>query len=505
MDHQPSTDSSQKPSTVNPESTPVFPPSRQRRSILPGFLKILVTAGFLLYAGLFLYHAYVLISYPYDVDNSEGFLIFGGHRLARGEGLYPAIDRLPYLVDNYPPLYPILLAIGDRLFGVGFVWGRALSTAATVGIAVLIFLWIQGLSGRRWPALISMICFLSFYHVYDWGALARVDMPAIFLAVLGLLLVEREKSTALSVGCFVLALCTRQTLVAAPLSAFLYLYYREERRKALLLLFSTGAITAILYVFFHFLSGGAFFRHVFLYNANEYRLLDVFIYFRHWWATYPVLGGIGLFLFLHRWRLKRRDLVVYYLFFSALLSLLCGKIGSAPNYLLEMVVATSLAVGIVLAETEVAEREDRSLLEILLPVLLLAQILATMHWPQSRLDFSYTPTRNDLYEAQNVERILGRSSGPILAERPGLPLRAGHEPVFQPFICTQLALQGLWDEAPLLKRIRDREFALLVLSWDAFKQPRDPERFTEDLVEAIRDSYEVSETFSRYVIYRPKR
>lgn len=506
MDHQSTAGSSEQTSVVSAESqvTTPFPPTRNQRSVLAVVLKILVTFGFLLYAVLFGYHAYQVITFPYDVDNSEGFLLFGGHRLATGRGLYGDITSPPHLVDNYPPLYPLLLAIGDRLFGTSFVWGRSLSVASTVGIAVLIYLWLVGVSGRLWPAFLSALCFLSFYHVYDWGALTRVDMVAIFFSVLGLVLVERGKALVLPVACFVLSLCARQTMVAAPLAAALFFYYREEKRSAIVLVVSVGALTALLYALFHLLSGGAYFQHVFKHNINEYRLWDLFLYFRHWWATYPVLGGIGVFFFLYRWRSRRRDLIVYYLLLSSLSALLCGKIGSAPNYLLEMVVATSLALGFVLAEVEVVGREDRGVLGFLLPVLLLAQLVATMHWPSSRLDFSYTPTREDLYDGGSVEQILSRSSGPILAERAGLPLLAGHEPVYQPFICTQLARQGIWDERPLLEQIKKHEFPLIVLTWNIFQQPEDPERFSKDFVSSVAESYEIEQSFGRLVIYRPR-
>ncbi|MFH1738327.1 MAG: hypothetical protein ABIH23_04920 [bacterium] len=506
MDHQPAAGPPEPSPAVTPESnsTHPFPAGQDRNSVLPAYLKALVILGFSLYTVLFGYHAYRLLAFPYDIDNSEGFLLFGGHRLATGQGLYGDLTSPPHLVDNYPPVYPVLLAVGDRLVGTKFIWGRSLSVAATLGIAVLIYLWIGGVSGRRWSAFLSALCFLSFYHVYDWGALARVDMVAIFLSVLGLVFVERGKSIVLPVTCFVLSLCTKQTMFAGPLAAVMFLQYREERRSAAALLISVAVLTGLLYALFQLLSGGAFLRHVFVYNSNPYRLLDLFIYFRHWWATYPILGGIGLFFFLHRWKNRQRDLIFYFLFFSSLSALFCGKIGSAPNYLLEMVVATCLALGLVMAEVDVAERKDRSVLNLLLPVLLLAQILATMHWPHA-MDFSYTPTTSDLYDARNVERILRKSPGPILSERAGLPLLAGHDPFFQPFICTQLARQGLWDEQPLLERIKRHEFPLILLTWDLFEKPADPERFSAEFVSAVADSYEIDQSFRKLVLYRPKR
>ncbi len=505
MDFQSHSNSVEQSSSVGPEchAAPPFPAGRAESEFLPRFLKVLVTGGFLLYAGLFGYHAYVLLMFPYDVDNSEGFLIYGGHRLASGGGLYRTLDEPPYLVDNYPPVYPVLLAIGDRLLGTGFLWGRGVCVAATFGIAGLIYLWMRGLAGRRWPAFLSALCFLSFYHVYDWGALARVDMPAIFFSVLGLALVERGKSVGFAAACFVAALCTKQTMFAGPIAAFLFLYYREERRAAFTLLISVGVATCVLYGLVQLLSGGTFFLHVFLYNVNEYRLEDLLIYFRHWWMTYSVLGGMAVFFFLHRWIHRRRDLVVYYLLMSWISALLCGKIGSAPNYLLEMVVATSLSLGFLLAEVDVAERPTRAVLNLLLPILLLAQLLGTMHWPY-RWDFAYTPTREDLHEARNVERIVKNSPGPVLAERAGLPLLAGHDPVYEPFMCTQLVRQGLWDETPLLERIAAKEFALILLSKDLSKEPVDRERFTERFAATIKESYEIEQTFRRYVLYRPK-
>jgi hypothetical protein len=81
---------------------------------------------------------------------------------------------------------------------------------------------------------------------------------------------------------------------------------------------------------------------------------------------------------------------------------------------------------------------------------------------------------------------------------------AGHEPLYEPFICTQLARQGLWDERPLLQRIENQEFPLIVLTWNAFQQPADPERFSKSFASAITRSYEIERALGRFVIYRPK-
>jgi hypothetical protein len=81
------------------------------------------------------------IEFPYQLDGEEGFLLAQAMRLAHGQGLYGSLDHPPYVVDNYPPLYPMVWSVWLRLAGRDAVpslaAGRVIAASAA-GIAALL-------------------------------------------------------------------------------------------------------------------------------------------------------------------------------------------------------------------------------------------------------------------------------------------------------------------------------------------------------------------------------
>ena len=76
------------------------------------------------------------IGYPYDLEWLEGATLWHAQRLLDGQPIYapPSLDFVPH---PYTPLYPWLLALLGRVFGVSYVVGRALSVAAFAGALVV--------------------------------------------------------------------------------------------------------------------------------------------------------------------------------------------------------------------------------------------------------------------------------------------------------------------------------------------------------------------------------
>jgi hypothetical protein len=92
----------------------------------------------------------------------------------------------------------------------------------------------------------------------------------------------------------------------------------------------------------------------------------------------------------------------------------------------------------------------------------------------------------------------------VLTDDPGLALMAGKRVEFEP-IFTLLAIQGLWDEAPILTVIQARHFRLLVLQEPLDVQPRSlmSERFTEKVRGALQRAYTPTGQIGGYWVYRP--
>lgn len=477
------------------------------------WLRRLILAGCMLYAGVFVFHGAWLALYPFDVDNSEAYLVYQGQRLAEGEFLYPPLGEPPYLVDNYPPVYPLGLAAGFVLTGPNFHWPRILSLSSTCLTALILGLWAFSLTRNRFASVLSVLIYLSFYHVYDWGALGRVDALGVLFAVTGLYWFARSSSWKAALPFFVLALFTRQTLFAAPAAVFMALSWNRSEKASLWYLGSLVGTGLMLFLCLVLATSGRVWEHLVVYNANAFRFVDVWNYARHWVYMYPVWGTIPvLILLMGRNQEKKNnafcvDLLFWFTLFAMGEALLCGKIGSAPNYLLSLVAATAVGFAVVYHRFEclvLGSWKTVSLRTAGLFFLLacIFQLVMSFHWPFAIEWYAHTPRAEDWRAGRYLQLQLRQSEGPVLSDLAGVPLLAGHPPVFQPFICTQLARQGVWDPAPLLKRIEKQEFPQVVFRF-ALDGEWDRERFTAPMIEVLRANYRLQRQIGGYFLYEP--
>lgn len=471
-----------------------------------------VWTGLALCAVLFVYHGAALVAHPYDLDNSEGFILYQSVRIAQGEFLYPPLDAAPYLVDNYPPAYPIVGAIGVKLFGVSFAWLRAVSLISTLLTAVLLGVWTRQKTRSGSASLLAGLIFLSFYHVYQWGALARVDALGLLFCVAALVVFERNRRWELTIPLLLLALLTKQSFFAAPMAIACCLALFDWKR-AINFMIALAASSLLIWACILVLSGGRAWNHLVTYNANAFYWTDVWINFRYWIWMYTVWGCAPLaVLLMDAKRIRSNDegatpLLFWFTLGAILEALLCGKIGSAPNYFLALVAAASVGCGVIFAEFEnlrkTSEAASRILYSFFIAAFLL-QLIATLHWPYSAMDFAPTPTRAEAQAGRLMQNRLQQIDGPILSDLCGLPLLDGREPVMQPFILTQLSHEGEWNQQPLVESISQRRYTALLLHFDLSRPDWDRGRFTEEMIASFRDIFVQSQRYGDYYLYTLK-
>ncbi|MDP8244836.1 MAG: glycosyltransferase family 39 protein [Candidatus Hinthialibacter antarcticus] len=470
--------------------------------------------GLALYAAIFIYHGAALIAHPYDLDNSEGFLLYQSARFAEGQFLYPPLNDAPYLVDNYPPVYPLVGAVGVKLFGVNFFWLRAVSLIATVLTAALLGVWTHQKTRSRGASILAGLIFLSFYHVYQWGALARVDALGLLFCVAALVVFERNRHWGYAVPLLLLALFTKQSLFAAPLAIGCCLAVVDWKR-ALNFIVALAVGASLLWAGILLLSGGRAWEHLVAYNANAFYWTDVWINFRHWIWMYTVWGCAPIAVLLFDAKCVRSNdenaspLLFWFTLGAIGEALLCGKIGSAPNYFLALAAAAAVGCGVVFAQVkQLAQRDAGALSSNILfsffVAAFLLQLIATVHWPAGGMDFAPTPTRAETQAGRLMQNRLEKIDGPVLSDLCGLPLLAGRAPVFQPFICTQLALEGKWNQQPFLDTVRNRAYPALLLRFDLSRPDWDRRRFTEEMIASFREAYVPSQQYGAFYLYTLK-
>src|SRR5690349_3044787 len=87
----------------------------------------------------FFFHAARAITFPFPFDYGEGPLLEQARLLSRGENIYRArFDDYPFLIANYPPIFPSILSAIQLLVGPSYAAARVVTTAATLACAFFV-------------------------------------------------------------------------------------------------------------------------------------------------------------------------------------------------------------------------------------------------------------------------------------------------------------------------------------------------------------------------------
>ena len=473
----------------------------------------LLVAGFACFAVAILVLAagQVMLRLPqrFGIDYGEGFVWGQVGDLLAGR-IYRPLGEYPYALMHYTPLYHAVVAALWRLGFDPLMAGRAVSLVSGVvlagasGLMAALALPEDRPRERKLIAgLAAAMLIAAMPEVIEWSTVMRVDMLATSLGMLGLLALRlrgRGPTWTVAAGlCFLLALLTKQNTLVPAVAGIAALLITEPRAALRL----GGALAAIGLTSIgaaELATHGEFLRHVVLYDAARINwdqmitlwiphMLDVAV-------PLPIAIGFALVRLrrLGRERTWRRDpaawsvlALSFHLGLGLLLTLGIAKMGAGPNYLLPLFVPVAVLAGMALAEL------PRGMLAML--VLLATGAL----WSLASYPF---PSRQWFAErdrqcAELVDMVRA-APGPVLSENMTLLMRAGRPVPWEFGSITELTLLGLFDEAPLVKRLEGGFFdTLIVYSWG-------PERFSEAVRAAAWRRYERVAVIGRFEVWRRK-
>lgn len=480
------------------------------------------------------------IVYPYGLDYGEGIVLWQAAHVTDLDTAFHPVQRYPYLVFHYPPLYHLIartvaVATGDLL-----VAGRLVSVLSAIALALIVggFAWTvpkQFDRGSRFVAasFAAMVCVGS--PLMSWTFLMRVDTIALAFAFAGVyvFLVTEFKSRwqFVSCICFAAALFSKQSMLAAPVACIAVAFLVKPRR-AIGLAALTGAAVIASYTLLIWRTHGQAALHLFRYNINVFSLTNIYRGFNQFVS--PMLGGIAialgaatavLFRSLSRPGATplgglRSDLsnspyrrAVFTLGLYLLLTLPMvagyGKFGSSYNYFLETQIASAASVGLVLAGLLWAWRRN---LRATMPAgvaLVAIGVLAVQCVPEAvlRIDKRFLPMLGGPipYQAMAMRshavlEQIRNTPGPVLSEDMLLSLKAGKELPAELAIIKALSDVGVWDDSEFLQMIRSHRFGLIVLR---AKAPYD-DILTLRVQRAIAEAYQLADDGDTYVTYRPR-
>ncbi|MEE8143128.1 MAG: glycosyltransferase family 39 protein, partial [Planctomycetota bacterium] len=202
------------------------------KSLMGGYSPWFWASGLLLVVSffLFLHHTLPVLTFGFEVKYGEGVLLDQVRRVHQDPGLYPAFEEAPYVIDNYPPIYPWLVSLIPSPNSAPFFAGRLISIASILAAA-----WLVGLIVRRGAgdaaAMMASAVFLVTPGIIDFGMRMRVDSLALAFGLLGFYATLAKGSHWRWLGCAAFFLCiyTRHSMFALLVAAYVLLFLREGK------------------------------------------------------------------------------------------------------------------------------------------------------------------------------------------------------------------------------------------------------------------------------------
>ncbi|MFB6225355.1 MAG: ArnT family glycosyltransferase [Candidatus Paceibacteria bacterium] len=442
-----------------------------------------------------------------SLDYGEGFVLYFAEHWSH---MYQTIDIAPYLVTNYPPVYPFLTGLLTSLFGDAFFAGRFVSIVSTLIIAIIIGYVLYrhssskelSYSARLMIPLFAGMLFLLSPITMKWGSVARVDALGVFFSVCAVYWYSSRRGMTQSIGCSlicVLAVFTKQLLIAAPLAIFLSWLYEKRYKDAAIFAALLAGISLFLMLTLIAMSDGQAFMHMLTYNINAYsfsrvKTLISFVSSSH--VILLLLSMSGLIFSV----INRVNIYAMYFMFALLISLTAGKIGASTNYYLESLASGALLSGYFMQQLgmRISIRNLKASvsnhpLVILIVVLLVWQYAAFV-----------SPVNMPKPGSTQARSVINEAEGLVLSEDAGLLLATGHRITYQPFIMRQLIREDLWEQTPLVQSINNKTYSYIVLHNRAREESKLSHRWTKKQLTAIRNNYMMVSHNGDYWIYHPR-
>lgn len=335
--------------------------------------------------------------------------------------------------------------------------------------------------------------FLTTFEFAYWAAFARVDLLALALAFAGIIASHHARSLRgilLAAVLLTAALFTKQTQVIAVAVAAGGMAWNGKRRHAGELLAMCAGMGAVIGLTLLAMTGGEFWRHTVTYNANAMDWTQLIPWAKHLarFSGIAVVACIfaGVVAFAQH---NDEDLApdpsftpilklsTLWLAAGCIEALSLAKAGAAANYLLDLQCALAwwmlLRVGAKMPNNRVPGGTWRNAA---VPFVLGIGMLATaiVPTPTGRWDILSnvsTPAPGAAEGLAAIEEIILTVEGDTLCEDPIPMMRLGREVIYQPFIMSQLAREGKWDDSKFIAMIDSEKFALIVTTQDLANAP----------------------------------
>ena len=468
------------------------------------------------------------LEYPYARPGSEGLIAYESLLLKHGGDIYSPITPQSFISGPYPPLYywiaagvmpdnPPDLTNPSHISSI-FQPGRTISLFSAIAAAVLLALLVifeggyraQGRQATAWATAAGIVggaLFLTLPQTLVWATRFRADMLMAALTAGGLVcvvysvqplqddpgqnnhiaapkVVGHGWSLLLAAVLFSLAFFTKQTAVAGPAAAALYLLlcdWRAGLRWCGLML----GLVALPFAALDIATGHWFYLKMVVYHslplvrATFTRLLH-FAFWDEEWPLAIAASGYALYRLVQGARSFKSGgacttplLVPLFLVVAAATLPAAGVAGADHNHLLLIGLAVCAGVAALLAAlfTHTFSLSPAANLALSAAASLLVIVYAAVTSAPSPTaygpDLAF-PSPQEQEQLRKIALYVREAQGEVFyTDDTGILAVAGKKtPYDDPFTMTALANSGRWDESALRTMLGKKEFSRLILSCD---------------------------------------
>ena len=435
------------------------------------------------------------VAWPWQIDYAEGVNLNAAHELSQGHDIYAHNGPDAFLSAPYPPVFFFLTSPVMALTGPSFGWGRALSLASTLLVALLIFYVVWRLA-RNWAAgALAGALWLSLSPVIVWSAFFKQDIPAMALDLAGLAWAMRYptgRRLLVSAVLFALAFYTKQSAIAGAAATTFWLLARDWR-TGLRFGITLGALVFVPFGLGTLLTGGGLYEHLVGYHSLPHTgrrfIRSMTQLTNEYWPLLltgaAALAGIVAYLATaarraprparFAARLRESASGPYWLLLAYTVLAWAGTIsrlgyeGANFNHLMDGLLPTCILTGLGVAHAGrmvsagASSRRNLGLAGLGLAAgLLVVQLF--LYNPPQRWFTSGWPDPELNREMQGIARTIAATPGDMFSEDAYL-LLANNKRVIYEDASTFVPLANLkeWDDSVFNRAIHDRRFSLIML------------------------------------------
>ena len=399
------------------------------------------------------------------LDPNEGWNAYHAASAMTGAPLYPGPEN--YIVNNYPPLSFYLVGAVGYLTGDDIIAGRLISFLSYAFLSFGIFLAARRMGATRLEALLGSLFFADGMLVFsDYVGMDDPQMLAHAVAMGGFILLLRGPRSAGRIAVaallFVIAAFIKHNVIVMALAMTGWLLLTERRDALRLIGFGFGFL-AVALLAFRLAYGVSLFSQ--LSSARTYSLIDLKDKILLWlqWGLVPLLGMAALGW--SSWQNKYVRLCVFMTGIGvALGASFLGGAGVDTNVLFDADIALALGLTLAVGRLSAAVPPWVTAAAYVAPVAFVAWQNLAEDWqdPGTWLN----PTREEARMAANDIAFLEEHRGPAICETLSLCVWANKPAAVDVFNVGQQFKTRMRSDAPLVRMIEARRFAVIVFDSD---------------------------------------